>query len=86
MANAAKNYVFQEDRERRDCDKYTERELRTLFGQSAEEETATTEADDVFILLSAIYAGGGSLVKLKSSKEKYEQEKTFLKEVDQKMQ
>ena len=60
------NYVFQEDRERGDSDKYTEEELRTLFGQSAEEETATTEADDVFILLSAIYAGGGSLVKLKS--------------------
>ena len=80
------NYVFQEDREKGDGDKYTEGELCTLFGQSAEEDTATTEADDVFILLSAIYAGGGSLVKLKSSKEKYEQEKTFLKEVDQKMQ
>ena len=66
--------------------KYNTEELQSLFGQPAEQEPGTTQAEDVFILLSTIYAGGGSLVKLKSPKEKYEQESFYLDKVDQKMQ
>ena len=81
-----RTYVFEEDRGKEEGNKYNTEELKTLFGQPAEQEPGTAQAEDVFILLSSIYAGGGSLVKLKSAKKKYEQEYLYLNKVDQKMQ
>ena len=69
-ADCRKTYVFEEDRGKEEGNKYNMEELQTLFGQPAQQEPSTSEAENVFILLSSIYAGGGSLVKLKSSKEK----------------
>ena len=85
-ADCRRTYVFEEDRGKEEGNKYNIEELQTLFRQPAQQEPGTSQAEDLFILLSSIYAGGGSLVKLKSSKEKYEQESFYLNKVDQKMQ
>ena len=61
-------------------------QLKTLFRLPQRQEAATTEAENLFILLSTIYAGGGSLVKLRYSTEKYEQENFNLKQVNRTMQ
>ena len=58
------NYVFEEDRGKEGGPKYSFNQLKTLFGLPFQQEPATQRAHDVYTLLSTIYAGGGSLVKL----------------------
>ena len=76
-------YVFEEDKGKDSGSKYTFNQIRALFGQPSRQETATPEADNLFLLLSAIYAGGGSLVKLRYSTDKYEQENYYLQQVQE---
>ena len=84
-ASCRDTFVFDEDKGKNGGAPYTFHQLRTLFGQPSHKEEATPLADDLFILLSAIYAGGGSLVKLKCSTEKYLEEKYHITKVDMSM-
>ena len=81
-----KSFIFEEEKAKGCGNKYSAEELQNLFGQPEQTEPLTSGAKDIFLLLSSIYAGGGSLVKLKSAKEKYERENTYLQEADQMMQ
>ena len=63
-------FVYDEDKAKEA--KYTFNQLRTLFGQPLRQEAATPEADELFLLLFIIYAGGGSFVKLQVDIKKQE--------------
>ena len=78
--------VFDEKKDGQSGNKYSVNQLRALFGQPSRQEAATSEADNLFKLLSAIYVGGGSLVKLRYLTEKYEEENYYLTQVDRTMQ
>ena len=78
-------FVFEEDKGKEDGRKYTTEELQTLFDQPSEQEPATSESEEVYLLLSSIYFGGGSLVKLKSTVEKYKQENFYLHQAEKTM-
>ena len=81
-------YVYDEDRGRETTASmdYNSSELKTIFKQPAEQESATSESEEIFEILAAIYAGGGSLVKLKSAKEKFKSENFSLQKADKVMQ
>ena len=85
-SNCRKTFVYDEDKGKDGGAKYTFSQLKALFGQHSRQEAATPEADELFLLLSTIYAGGGSLVKLRYSTEKYEQENFYLEQVTRTMQ
>ena len=79
-------HVYDEDKGKGKGATYNTSQMRALFGQPDTQEAATPETDEVFQILSAIYAGGGSLVKLKCPKEKYKQENFYLNKADKVMQ
>ena len=81
-ANCRDAYVYDEEKGK----EYESNQLLSLFGQPQVQEAATSEADNIYLLLAAIYAGGGSLVKLKCSKEKYKKENFYLKQANKAMQ
>jgi hypothetical protein len=81
-SDCRQTYVYEEEKGKSGGVKYTFNQLRDLFGQPHCEEPASPEAEDLFSLLAAIYAGGGSLVKLSCSKEGYKEECKYLKQVD----
>ena len=83
--NCREAFVYDEDKGKENGATYNSDHLLTLFRQPNKQEAATPETEEVFMVLSAIYAGGGSLVKLKCPKEKYKKETFYLKQTDKVM-